>query len=269
MLNYDIYIKAHCATPSFIQCVIHRQYVQLNTSYLTQNPNRTNFVQIPRTMVSSAPLEIIIADSQPLFTDGLLHYIGQWFSHANVTISSDCLDLIHKLRSRRPGLLITEVSLPKGDLLDVLRQSKKSILPPILVISHYKDSKIVRESFKLGVLGYLHKTCTPEQLHEAMTNVLADQVFMGPGIHLSDQEEMEQNNLPENLKDYFHVRFELTRREIEILTHLKKGLTNKEIANALFISEQTVSVHRKNILRKVGVNSTQKLLHITYEHQII
>ena len=66
----------------------------------------------------------------------------------------------------------------------------------------------------------------------------------------------------------FVKKYNLTKREFEIIRYIGQALTNKEIGDRLYISDQTVSVHRKNIMRKLRVNSTASLIKMVFEHHI-
>ncbi len=219
-------------------------------------------------MSASSPKEIVLADPHPVFRLGLRYLLQEWFPGAVIRETADIQDLLLQVQQQAPDLIISELHLPPGDLLEGLERSIHLQRLPIIVYSHYREPKLVRQSFKLGISGYLHKSSPAPHLKEAILQVLRKEVFMGEGIVLSDGQRGEVPEVHPAFRDYFHLRFELTRREIEVLAQIKKGLNNREIADLLYISEQTVSVHRKNILRKVGVNNTQKLLHITYEHHL-
>lgn len=91
---------------------------------------------------------------------------------------------------------------------------------------------------------------------------------MGRGVALVDSPNGVAGStaLPENR---FARKFGLTRREIEIMRLIGQALTNKDIAEKLYISDQTVSVHRKNIMRKLSVNSTANLIKIAFENNLV
>lgn len=219
-------------------------------------------------MMHAYPREAIIADPHPLFREGVAARLLSWFPEISIQYAADAAGLADSLRKGSAGLVISEILLPPGDIFPLLHQFGGHPPCPILIISQYKDPNLVRELCKLGVLGVLHKGSEAQILSTAIHHALRQEVFLGPGIAMSGQTEAKPEEADPRFKDYFQLRFELTRREIEVLGLIKRGMKNREIAEALFISEQTVSVHRKNIFRKVGVNNTQKLLRITYEHHL-
>jgi len=219
-------------------------------------------------MNTNPHLDILLADPFPMFRAGVRQYLGTWYPQAVIRETGDKEALMEMLANQTPDLLISELQIPPGDAFEVLKSLPQPATKGVLIISQYKDSRLVRDIFKLGVLGFLHKSSGPEELQKAVRAVLRKEVFLGNGVSLTEQSTSPKAPESQSFRDFFQLRYELTPRELEVLANIKQGLNNREIAEALFISEQTVSVHRKNILRKVGVNNTQKLLRITYEHHV-
>lgn len=216
-------------------------------------------------MMSSLPLEIIIADTHPLYLEALRSRLEKWFPNILITAVESIAGILHQQSDESSQLIITEIQLSDGDAYDLLQRWPGNSTVRFLFLSQYKDPKVVRKLCKGGALGYIHKSTRAEEILEAIRDVLTDKVHLGRGISLNGYTDVEVND---KFKDFFHLKYELTPREIEVLAQIKRGLSNKEIAGELYISEQTVSVHRKNIMRKVGVNNAQKLLCITYEHEL-
>ena len=98
--------------------------------------------------------------------------------------------------------------------------------------------------------------------------------YLGKGVDLLNNKKELTLGKPNAVAgsvygDKFIRRYNLTRREIEILKLISQALSNKEIGKELYISDQTVSVHRKNLMRKLGVTNTAGLIKLAYEHSII
>lgn len=213
-------------------------------------------------------LDILLADPYHIFREGIRQYLAEWYPQATFRNASTAAEVIAQLKEQQPDLLLTALELPPGDAFEIFKAFPHPAGRGVLIISHFKEPRLVREICKLGALGYIHKSCLPDELQRAVKTVLRREVYLGKGIALTEQAPPMKDEENKQFRDYFHLRYELTPRELEVLAQIKQGLNNREIAEVLFISEQTVSVHRKNILRKVGVNNTQKLLKITYEHHL-
>ena len=118
--------------------------------------------------------------------------------------------------------------------------------------------KMINES---DIKGYLLKTTSKEELFEAIESVMKGNVYFSKEISMELARYRRINHEMIDIK--------LTQREIEIIKCLATGMSNKEIASELFISEKTVETHRKNIFRKTNLNKVVKLLEFARQHKII
>ena len=147
-----------------------------------------------------------------------------------------------------PDLVLLDIRMPGNDGLNALGRIKLDRPKmPILVLSTYDNPTYVARAVALGANGYLLKTATQEEVVDAVRRVSE-----GENIWTRDELRRVTGALATpRLSDDIEVP--LTRRESEVLRQLAHGLTNKEIAQALGISYETVKEHVQHILRKVGV----------------
>ena len=221
-------------------------------------------------------IKTIIADDHKIFLEGLKTVLRRYPRDMEFEIvgeASNGAELIRLLKYQPADLLIFDLNMPEKDGLEVLqfiRNFRIGILK--LALTMYESPKIVRAAFKAGVDGYVLKDKGIENLFAAIREVAAGNTFVSDGISLG-------NGLPKNMisgrqpkylvNDRFVKKHSLTKRELEILQLITQALSNKEIAKTLFISDQTVSVHRKNIMRKLGVTNTAGLVKIAYDNSLI
>ena len=92
---------------------------------------------------------------------------------------------------------------------------------------------------------------------------------MGQGVSLGVGQVQSSLGRDQIFYDRFVRRYQLTKREFEVLKLVGQAMNNKEIAAVLYISDQTVSVHRKNIMRKLGVSNTASLIKMAYDNQLV
>ena len=219
--------------------------------------------------------KVILADDYPIYLEGLRSVIQRIAgSQYDVVATTDNgHTLLHLVKSHQPALVITELSLAERDGLEVLPVIKS--LPfrvRVLILSRYSDPRLVREAFKAGAEGYLLKDRGAQDIVEALTYIRQGQNYIGRGVHTSDHGRTPARRRASGslaLSDRFSKKFSLTKREVEILQLISQALSNKEIAQELYISDQTVSVHRKNIMRKLGVSNTAGLLKAAFEHALV
>ena len=138
----------------------------------------------------------------------------------------------------------------------------------ILILSNFNNPKVVKSMLRAGADGYLLKTASLHELHHAIEQVLEGKTFTGRDVVLAGKPRGVQG-ADQAEEEKFAQKYALTRREMEILMFIGQALNNREIAERLYISDQTVSVHRKNIMRKIGVRSTANLIKLTYDYSLI
>jgi DNA-binding NarL/FixJ family response regulator len=126
-----------------------------------------------------------------------------------------------------------------------------------VIISMYSYQKFVDELRAIGVAGYLLKSASPSELIACLNSVVA-------GIPYFDI-KLTGKAAALHQEDEFVKRFKLSTRELEIIVLLKQGLANPEIAKLLFLSEETIKTHRKNIYYKLGINNLAGLIQFANE----
>ncbi len=219
-------------------------------------------------------VKTILADDQCIFIEGLKAVL-----HKKSSLPIDVVDcafngkeLMEIVRRESADLLILDLKLPEKDGLEVLKILRKERVPiQVLILSRYDDPKIVKTAFKYGADGYILKDKNVTELFTAIREVLAGNTFIGEGVNLHKLSARRFNGKPVTavFQDSFVKRHKLTKREVEILRLITDALSNKEIARELYISDQTVSVHRKNIMRKLGVSNTAALIKTAYDNSLV
>ncbi len=221
-------------------------------------------------------VKIVIADDHQLFIAGLkslLQYETDDLKFEVVGVANDGDAAIELLRRYHPDVLILDLNMPDRDGLDILGTVREQFPKlRILTLTMYDDTKIVKSAFKAGVDGYALKTINKADLIDAIKEVLTGKRYFGEGVRLNDPLEMISKKMfkkDDPYEDRFIKKYNLTKRELEILRLITLALSNKQIAKELFISDQTVSVHRKNIMRKLGVSNTAGLIKVAYDNSLI
>jgi len=219
-------------------------------------------------------LDVLVADDHPIFVEGLQAVLsrpgGGKFAFNIQGVARTGLQISDMMRQIRPDLLLLDLNLPETDSLKMLPSMKKgSVQTRVLVMTMFDDPRLVKAAFKAGADGYMLKSGSQAELLQAIEQVIEGHTFLGKGVALDilyNRSHNGNDGLPDK---QFAGKYGLTRREIEIMQHIGQALSNKEIADQLFISDQTVSVHRKNIMRKLRVNSTASLIKIAFEHHLV
>jgi len=217
-------------------------------------------------------IRIVIADDHLLFQQGLTKILEdeKEMDLEVVAKASSGRELIRILKSAQPHVVLLDLNMPGIDGLEAFRQIKawNSSLK-VIALTMYDDIKIIKTVLKAGMDAYILKQYGKEEVINAIKDVLLDKVYVGKGISFSNNKIVLNNNNGSKFDDKFVRKHRLTKRELEILQLIGQALSNKEIAKELFISDQTVSVHRKNIMRKLNVSNTAGLIRVAYTHSLI
>ncbi len=221
-------------------------------------------------------IKTVVADDQRIFIEGLKTVLQQHSEFRFDILASvyNGRDILRILKRTKAELLILELNLPGIDGIEIIKQINRERLDiKVLALTAYDDPKIVKSAFKAGVNAYLLKNQKVEELFIAIGAIQQGNNFLGEGVAInrSNGKGLRPHILHQmhSFEDSFIKKHHLTKRELEILGHITQALSNKEIAKILFISDQTVSVHRKNIMRKLGVSNTAGLIKAAYDHSLV
>ena len=212
-------------------------------------------------------LNVVIADDHQLFVESLKLLLQSTDAyHFNITgVAYTGDELVDLLKANRPDLLILDINIPAKNGLEVLQEVRKSLKGTrILVLTMYDDPKIIKSAFDQKVDGYLLKNCNKDELLRAIETILEGEVYVGKGVSVANH-----HGEVTTFEDIFQKKFQLTKRELEVLRLITQARNNGSVAKELYISEQTAAVHRKNIMRKIGVNSTASLIRVAYDNHLI
>ena len=187
-------------------------------------------------------VNVVIADDHQLFIAGLKTILKDvaGYSIDLLDIANTGEELISILKNTSPDLLILDLNMPERDGLDVLESIRGQYNNlKILALTMYDESKIVKSAFKSGVDGYVLKTTGKEELLRAISEVLEGKTYLGKGVSLNSiMEGSRKSDNAFHFEDRFIKKYNLTKREIEILRLISLAMSNKEIAKELFISDQ-------------------------------
>lgn len=206
-------------------------------------------------------IRLIIVDDHPVFRQGLRDVLEIESDMEVVGAAADGEEAIQLAKELKPDVMLMDINLPTLNGLQVTRQIK-SQLPNIrfVMITGYDDSEQVFHALGAGASAYCPKDITPEALIQTIKAVHSGRYVIGEKVMSYSEvvDWMEQKlghlgsgGLASDLEDYLSP---LSPREMEILEHVTRGMSNKEIAFKLGISHQTVKNHMTSILRKLGVD---------------
>jgi len=172
---------------------------------------------------------------------------------------------LHLACRLKPGVVLTDLSMPNMDGIAATRQIKQEMPEcAIVVLTIHHDDDHLFAAIKAGASGYVLKDAPPEQMVEAIRAAARGEGFLGPSLVGRVLEEFARvARLRAASKELFA---DLTRREMEVLELVGKGLRNKHIAERLFLSEKTVKNHISSIFMKLHVNDRTEAALLAAKH---
>ena len=199
-----------------------------------------------------APIRVLIADDHTLFRRGIAAALANQAELAVVGEAVDGLEAIKKAKELIPDVVLMDLNMPNCSGLEAT-QALQSEMPQvkILVLTVSDSESDLFAAIKFGARGYLLKKAEPEELAHAIISVAEGGVMVSPLMatkllaEFNDLTAGAQKEVPEQAEAH------LSPREGEVLQLVAKGSTNKEIADSLFISENTVKTHLQNIMEKL------------------
>lgn len=209
-------------------------------------------------------ISILIIDDHPLVGDGITTMLkGEKY----LTITGICKtgeEGLHLLSEMQPDIILLDISLPDIDGLELCSMIRKNNSnSKIIALTSTNEAGIITQFLSRGGNGYLLKNMERTELLTAINEVMNDKIFLSKA---ANQKILEQYNSVSHALKNTPV---LTRREKELLVLLYDGLNGPQIADKLFLSPFTIETHRKNLMQKLNVNSTQQLLKIAREKNLV
>lgn len=215
--------------------------------------------------MSSVPIRVLIADAQPIVLEGLRAVFGQHSTIQIVGEAVDGMETIDKTVHLDPDIVLMDLKLPRVDGLTVLRSIQTRAPRTKVILFAQADNKDeFVEAMKLGCSGILLKEAAVSLVEKSLVKVHAGEIWLdsnttaavirqfvaAPGVDYTPA--FTNGKTPRE-------RAQLSQREREIIVLIAQGYKNKEIAEKMFITEQTVKNHLHNVFDKLGVSDRLEL----------
>lgn len=203
-------------------------------------------------------LRVLLVDDQPLFRRALATLIGAQFDMTVVGEAENGRDALEKVRNLRPDLVVMDVNMPVASGPDGVNAIRSAgFTTPIVMLTVSEDDDDLFESIKAGANGYLLKNVKPEQLFDDLRGVMRGEAPIAPAVASKLLDALRTGGIPVRGGSGVPAPEDtvLTRRESEVLQLVAAGMSNKEIANELTITEGTVKNHVHNALEKLQLEN--------------
>jgi DNA-binding NarL/FixJ family response regulator len=213
-------------------------------------------------------IRAVIADDQALVRAGFSLILDAQDDIEVVGEAGDGVQAVDRARTLRPDIVLMDIRMPIVDGIEATR--RLAVACPgirVLVLTTYDLDEYVYEALRAGASGFLLKDVQPAELVRAVRTVLAGEALLAPAVTRRLLDEYLSRPRPGATRDERLER--LTDREADVLRKLAGGMSNAEIAAAMFLGEATVKTHVGRILTKLGVRDRLQAVVLAYETGLV
>jgi len=200
-------------------------------------------------MAESAPIRILSVDDHPILREGIAAIINSQSDMLIVEKAASANEAIRAYRAMRPDVTLMDLRLPDLSGIEVLIAIRAEFPEArIIMLTTFEGDVEVQRAVQAGAHGYLLKSMPPKEMLDTIRKVHAGKKCFSPQIAAG---------LVEHLGSEI-----LSKREVDVLRHVAEGNRNRDIGQRLFISEETVKVHVKHIMDKLGAHDRTQAVAI-------
>jgi two-component system, NarL family, response regulator LiaR len=206
-------------------------------------------------------IKVLIVDDHPLVRKGLRTLLDVYEDIEITGEAADGRDAIKMCKKNLPDVILMDLVMPEINGIEATKTIMKDWPSvKVIVLTSFIDKKLIKDAFKAGAIGYILKNISGDDLIKSIINANKGE---------STLSSEASDYLISNFKDPTPEDYQLTNQEINILTHLIHGLSNKKIAQIQVLSLSTVKFHVSNILSKLGVSSRAEAIAVAMKNKLI
>jgi len=214
-------------------------------------------------------VKVILADDHKIVREGIKAILGNSSEIEVVAEASNGKEVIEKIPTTHPDLVLMDINMPEMDGIEATRYIKKNFAnTKVLILSMLDQQEKVKQLMDIGASGYILKTSGHDDLVNGIKTVASGGSYISAEITYSLLNKGRYDDESEN-GDAREKSGHISKREIEVLKLIASGLTNVEIAEALFNSKRTIESHRRNLIEKTRTKNTAELIRYAIKNGLI
>ena len=213
----------------------------------------------------TTPIKLIIADDEMLIRTGLKIMLEASGNVEVLALAESGRAAFEACKEHRPDVGLMDIRLPESNGIEGTKLIKEAFPEvKVLIVTTFQDTEYIVEAVQNGASGYLLKDSSPEAILDGIKVALSGKVVMDTVI----SEALLTNTTVEKAATFDAEKWGLTPREVELIQQVAQGLSNKEIAQTLFLSEGTVKNNISTILSKLELRDRTQLVIFAYENKL-
>jgi DNA-binding NarL/FixJ family response regulator len=210
-------------------------------------------------------VRVLVVDDEAIVRDGLKAIIDLEDDLVVVAEAGDGVEALAAVRDHQPDVALVDVQMPTMDGIELTRRLTALADPPkVVVLTTFDQNEYVYEAMRAGASGFLLKDVRRGQLTDAVRAVVRGDTLLAPSITRRLVEQFCRTGTAAQ-----RSLASLTPREREVLTLIGQGLSNSEMAGALFVSDSTVKTHVARVLAKLGLRDRAQAVIVAYETGLV
>jgi RNA polymerase sigma factor (sigma-70 family) len=216
----------------------------------------------------AAVIRVLLVDDDPLVRAGLAMILASASDLSVVGEAGDGHQAVQQVRAHRPDVVLMDIRMPRLDGIAATAALRALPAPPeVLVLTTFQADAYVLDALRAGASGFLLKDVTAERLFDAVRVVAAGDALLAPGVTRRLISEFAQLHREPAASSGALAR--LTPRETDVLRLVAEGLSNREIAARLVVTEETVKTHVSRVLSKLGLRDRTQAVVTAYESGLV
>lgn len=211
------------------------------------------------------PIKLIIADDEMLIRTGLKIMLEASGNVEVLALAESGRAAFEACKEQQPDVVLMDIRMPESNGIEGTKLIKEAFPEvKVLIVTTFQDTEYIVEAVQNGASGYLLKDSSPEAILDGIKVALSGKVVMDTVI----SEALLTNTTVEKPATFDAEKWGLTPREVELIQQVAQGLSNKEIAQTLFLSEGTVKNNISTILSKLELRDRTQLVIFAYENKL-
>lgn len=203
-------------------------------------------------------IHLALADDHKIFRDGIRMSLKSREFIRILWEAENGKDMMHKLKLKKPDVLIMDIKMPETDGMKALQLIRKEFEDlKVIILSMYDDKETITKMMEFGANAYLAKTTDADEIYKAIVTCVNDDFYFNDLVNAAVLLKLQQKK---TVKKFFPATVKFNEKELKILRLISEDKTTEEISDEVFLSPRTVETIRQNMKTKVGAKTIAGLL---------